>query len=114
MPFSFFHLLTFTGLPCTHDVAPCCRVPVNWIAVPDFGDLAGNSRLYSWPVWESMTTRQEFSAAFSTQPEPVTVFGAAACDVAPPPANALAVNINKTTVACFNGNLPPCGENLVA
>lgn len=70
MPFSFVHLLTLTGFPCMHEVAPWCRVPMNWMAVPDLGVLAGNSRLYSWPVWVSMTKRQEFSTAFSTQPEP--------------------------------------------
>jgi len=45
MPFSFVHLLTFTGLPCMQAVAPFCVVPENLIAMPDFGVLAGNDKL---------------------------------------------------------------------
>jgi len=108
MPFSFVHLLTLTGLPCMHEVAPWWRVPVNWMAVPDLGILAGKSRLYSSPVCESMTTRQEFSTAFSTQPEPFTVFGAEASDLEPP-ANALAVRSTMTTITFFKGELSSKG-----
>ena len=37
IPFSFFHDVTFTGLPCIQVVMPWCAVPLNWTAVPDFG-----------------------------------------------------------------------------
>ena len=45
IPFSFFHLLTLTGLPCMQVVMPWCSVPVKEMAVPDFGALALNIRL---------------------------------------------------------------------
>ena len=40
IPFSSFHLLTVTSLPCLHAVAPLCRLPENVIAMPDFGLIA--------------------------------------------------------------------------
>lgn len=45
IPFSFFHEVTFTGLPCMHVVIPWCAVPLNWMAVPDFGTFPLKKRL---------------------------------------------------------------------
>lgn len=75
MPFSFLHLLTWTGLPCMQVVVPWCSAPENVIAVPVLGALPLKSRLYVSPVFESISTRQEVSTAFTRQPEPLTVLG---------------------------------------
>ena len=45
MPFSFFHLVTLTGLPCIQVVMPWWTVPLNQMAVPAFGALALKNRL---------------------------------------------------------------------
>ena len=45
MPFSFFHLVTLTGLPCIQVVMPWWAVPLNQMAVPAFGALALKNRL---------------------------------------------------------------------
>ena len=99
MPFSFVHLLTLTGLPVEHDFPPCRTVPLNWMAVPGLGAPPLNTRLYNSPVCESMITRQEFSATFSTQPEPLTSFLSVAL------ANTLAparhTTANARVLTCF-------------
>lgn len=79
MPFSFFHLLTLTGFPCMQVVIPLCAVPLNQIAVPDFGALPLKKRLKVSPVLASSRTWHEVSTAFSTHPEPLIVLELDVC-----------------------------------